>query len=180
MKVFGVRSSWAKDQIVYFVAEFSKPFISSDFDLNQMLLLMIKVETSPDRLKIKAAFQFQTSKNEPILVKVGISAVSVENARQNLKAEIPHWNFEKVRQDAKNAWNKELSQIEVTDDNQDNLTKFYTALYHTKIQPNIFQDVNGDYRGLDGKTHNAPKVYELHDFFALGHFPRRASALHDY
>ncbi|HRH43880.1 MAG TPA: GH92 family glycosyl hydrolase, partial [Pyrinomonadaceae bacterium] len=84
------------------------------------------------------------------------------------------WNFEKARANAKNAWNKELSQIEVTDDNQDNLIKFYTALYHTKIQPNVFQDVNGDYRGLDGKTHNAPKdtnytVFSLWDTFRAAH-----------
>lgn len=165
-------SSWAKDQLVYFVAEFSKPFEINHFNVEGVDL---SNNVSLDSAKnIKAKFIFKTSANEQILVKVGISAVSVENARQNLKAEVPDWNFEKVRQDAKNAWNKELSQIEVTDDNQENLTKFYTALYHTKIQPNIFQDVNGDYLGLDKKVHNAPKdthytIFSLWDTFRAAH-----------
>ncbi len=128
--------SWAKNQIIYFVAEFSKPFETNRKD------------------NLYSSFKFKTTANEQIIAKVAISAVSVENARQNLQAEVPHWNFDKVRADAKTVWNKELSQIEVTDDNQDNLTKFYTALYHTKIQPNIFSDVNGDYLGVDKKVHN--------------------------
>ncbi len=128
--------SWAKNQVVYFVAEFSKPFEAYQKD------------------NLYSAFKFKTTAKEQIIVKVAISAVSIENARQNLKAEVPHWDFDKVRADAKAVWNKELSQIEVTDDNVDNLTKFYTALYHTKIQPNIFSDVNGDYLGADKKVHN--------------------------
>ena len=146
-------SSWARDQIIYFVAEFSKPFVSS------VIYTGIDVTEQNERLQeakgtdLKAVLRFDNSKNQ-IIVKVGISAVSIENARQNLKTEVPDWNFDKVRQDAKNAWNKELSQIEITDDNQVNLTKFYTALYHTKIQPNVFSDVNGDYLGIDKKVHN--------------------------
>ncbi len=128
--------SWAKNQVVYFVAEFSKPFETNRKD------------------NLYGSLNFKTSANEQIIVKVAISAVSIENARQNLQAEVPHWNFDKVRADAKSVWNKELSQIEVTDDNIDNLTKFYTALYHTKIQPNVFSDVNGDYLGIDKKVHN--------------------------
>ena len=92
--------------------------------------------------------------NEQILVKVAISPVSIEGARKNLQAEIPGWNFDKVRADAKAAWNKELSQIEVSGGTDAQLTTFYTALYHTKIQPNIFNDVDGNYLGLDKKIHN--------------------------
>jgi putative alpha-1,2-mannosidase len=174
-------SSWAKDQIVYFVAEFSKPFKMNHFNVDGVDLsnnIFINSATN-----IKADFNFKTSANEQILVKVGISAVSIEGARKNLQAELPHWNFEKVRQDAKSAWNKELSQIEITDDNTENLTKFYTALYHTKIQPNIFNDVDGNYRGLDKKIHNLntnpkskiqnPKyyytVFSLWDTFRAAH-----------
>lgn len=129
-------SSWAKDQVVYFVAEFSKDFTANRKD------------------NLHTALNFNTKEGEKILVKVGISAVSVENARQNLQTEIPDWNFEKVRNDAKTAWNKELSKIEVTDTNEENLKIFYTALYHTAMQPNVFSDVNGDYLGLDKKVHN--------------------------
>jgi putative alpha-1,2-mannosidase len=146
-------SSWAKDQVVYYVAEFSKPFkYYGMFDGKDEL--RIDKGSSMKGKELRSNFQFETMSNEQILVKVGISAVSIKNARQNLQTEVPHWNFDKVRQDAKNVWNKELSQIEITDDNQENLTKFYTALYHTKIQPNVFSDVNGDYLGLDKKIHN--------------------------
>jgi predicted alpha-1,2-mannosidase len=147
-------NSWAKDQIVYFVAEFSKPFVSSSIAVDDNLNKRSELLKEAKGTNLIAMLRFDNYRDKSIVVKVGISAVSIENARQNLKTEVPHWNFDKVRADAKSVWNKELSQIEVTDDNVDNLTKFYTALYHTKIQPNVFQDVNGEYRGLDGKIHS--------------------------
>lgn len=144
-------SSWAKDQIIYFVAEFSKPFAygstinPSDADPRVI-----------DHKNIKAAFRFKTQANEQILVKVALSPVSIEGARKNLAAELPGWNFDKVRADAREAWNKELSKIEVSGGTDDQTTTFYTALYHTMIQPNIYNDVDGSYRGHDGKIHQLP------------------------
>jgi predicted alpha-1,2-mannosidase len=142
-------SSWAKDQVVYFVAEFSRPFmgglVSSEYFSNSIGL---KGEN------VNSLLRFEARTNQQILVKVAISPVSIEGARKNLEAELPHWDFEKVRSEAKNAWNKELSKIEVSGGSDAQMTNFYTALYHTKIQPNIFQDVDGNYRGLDGKIHN--------------------------
>jgi putative alpha-1,2-mannosidase len=170
-------SSWAKDQIIYFAIEFSKPIFSFVSDSGLKDFQQTLESQKPEII----ALPFKTSQNEQILVKVGISAVSIEGARKNLQAELPHWNFEKVRNDAKAAWNKELSQIEITDDNQENLTKFYTALYHTKIQPNIFSDVDGNYRGMDKKIHNlkSPQpsalstqhytVFSLWDTFRAAH-----------
>jgi putative alpha-1,2-mannosidase len=140
-------SSWAKDQVIYFVLKFSKPWETIESG-------SVLKNNNHKKDGVEAGFFFNNKNNQQILVKVGISSVSIENARQNLQTEIPDWNFDKVRANAKNAWNKELSQIEITDDNQENLTKFYTALYHTKIQPNVFSDVNGDYLGLDKKVHN--------------------------
>lgn len=164
-------SSWAKDQVVYFVAEFSKPFKYSVYNGIAELRMEKQAENGKE---MRALLSFSTKENEQILVKVGISPVSIENARQNLQAEVPGWNFEKVRNDAKNAWNQELGKIEVQDENRDNLVKFYTALYHTKVQPNVFQDVNGDYLGLDKKVHNAPKntnytIFSLWDTFRAAH-----------
>lgn len=151
-------SSWAKNQTVYFVAEFSKPFAEkSEIKENS---LSISDDLNPDsesgryRIDIKAGFRFKTKANEQILLKVGISPVSIEGARKNLAAEIPDWNFDKVRTDAKAKWNKELSQIEVSGGTDEQMTNFYTALYHTKVQPNIFSDVDGNYPGLDKKIHN--------------------------
>ena len=153
-------SSWAKDQVVYFVAEFSKPFESHTSGSpigNSNLFLAYDEMGSLDRKDIKAFFRFKTSQNEQILLKVAISSVSIEGARKNLEAELPHWNFEKVRSDAKNAWNKELSKIEVSGGSQAQMTNFYSALYHTMIAPNIFSDVDGNYLGLDKKIHNINK-----------------------
>jgi putative alpha-1,2-mannosidase len=170
-------SSWAKDQIVYFVAEFSKDFRIAKVENNEGKVFDEKqlFQNLQETAKSwKAAFQFKTNSNEQILVKVAISPISIEGARNNLVAEIPNWNFEKVRADAKNAWNKELSQIEVSDGTDAQMTNFYTALYHTKIQPNVFQDVDGNYLGLDKKVHNAAKdtnytIFSLWDTFRASH-----------
>ncbi|HMQ03564.1 MAG TPA: GH92 family glycosyl hydrolase [Pyrinomonadaceae bacterium] len=136
-------TSWAKNQTVYFVAEFSKAFgvntgrpsaLGDDKDDGYFL-------------------SFETKEGEQVLVKVAISYVSIEGARKNLEAELPHWDFDKVRADAKAAWNKELSKIEVAGGTDDQRTVFYTALYHTMIHPNVFNDVDGKYKGHDGKVH---------------------------
>ncbi len=148
-------SSWAKDQVVYFVAEFSKDF--AGFFQPKPPDTLYKVNVQAPKFKgddVKTFFRFKTNENEQILLKVGISPVSIEGARKNLEAEIPHWNFEKVRADAKAEWNKELSKIEVSGGTEDQMTNFYTALYHTLVAPNIFNDVDGNYLGLDKKIHN--------------------------
>jgi putative alpha-1,2-mannosidase len=138
-------SSWAKDQVVYFVAEFSKPFKGWGNGRPSILN-----DDKDDGL----FFGFDTKDGEQILLKVAISSVSIEGARKNLAAELPGWDFDKVRADARAAWNKELSKIEVSGGTDAQTTTFYTALYHTMIHPSLFNDVDGSYRGLDGKTHN--------------------------
>ncbi len=164
--------SWAKNQIVYFVAEFSKPFESSKIYLDDEGKLAPSPQFSGKN--IKTVFRFTVRKGEQILVKVGISAVDIEGARKNLQTEIPDWNFDKVRQDAKNAWQKELSSIEVSGGTNEQLTNFYTALYHTKIAPNVFQDVDGRYLGDDKQIHTAKDftnytVFSLWDTFRAAH-----------
>ncbi len=142
-------SSWAKDQKIYFVAEFSKPFdgLSTGKQLDRGVLRGTDVVLD---------LNFNVKSGEQILVKVALSSVSIEGARKNLAAELPGWDFDKVRSDAKAAWNKELSKIEVSGGTDAQTTTFYTALYHTMIQPNIFNDVDGNYRGMDGKVHQLP------------------------
>ncbi len=132
---FRMSEGWAKDQRVYFVAEFSEP---------------IKLEENErDTIGI---FSVATT-NQPLLVKVGISAVSVENARENLQQELPGWNFASVVSKANADWNRELSKIAIKTQDEHAKRIFYTALYHTMIAPSVFSDVNGEYRGADGKTH---------------------------
>ncbi len=144
-------SSWAKGQTVYFVAEFSKPWVGKHGD------------TRVDDDKFSLFFNFRTKKDEQLMLKVAISYVSIEGARKNLEAELPHWDFDKVRADAKAAWNKELSKIEVSGGTDDQRTNFYTALYHTMVQPNVFSDVDGQYRGHDGKVHLLPDYLNRRD-----------------
>ncbi len=142
---FRESESWAKNQRVYFVLEFSKPLVYK--------ALTVSDTTTAHKTGSKALVKFDTRRGEQILVKVAISYVSIEGARKNLEAEIPGWDFDKVRADAKAAWNKELSKIEVSGGTPDQMTNFYTALYHTAIQPNVFSDVDGRYLGHDRKVH---------------------------
>lgn len=135
--VSGYRMSegWAKDQRIYFVAEFSQ-----EMKLQEM---------QADSVGVFAL----TQPSKPLLAKVGISAVSIDNARENLRAEIKGWDFDQVAADADAAWNEELGKIKVETSNLDEKTIFYTALFHTMTAPSVFSDVNGEYRGSDGKTH---------------------------
>ena len=132
---FRMSEGWAKDQRVYFVAEFSEP---------------VKLEENErDTIGIFSV----ASTSQLLLVKVGISAVSVENARENLQQELPGWNFASVVAKANADWNRELSKIAIKTQDERAKHIFYTALYHTMIAPSVFSDVNGEYRGADGKTH---------------------------
>ncbi|HSL53490.1 MAG TPA: GH92 family glycosyl hydrolase, partial [Pyrinomonadaceae bacterium] len=159
-KVVGWRrsQSWAKDQIVYFALEFSQPFTAHS-------------STDTER---QTSFRFDTRGGAPVLVKVGISAVDVDGALKNLHAEIGHWDFDKVKSDARRMWNAELNKIAVTGGTVAQLTNFYTSLYHVMTAPNLFMDVDGRYRGRDFKTHVAKDfsnytVFSLWDTFRAAH-----------
>ncbi|MBK7030833.1 MAG: GH92 family glycosyl hydrolase [Bacteroidales bacterium] len=156
--------SWAEDQYVYFVAKFSKPFESYEIAVDNTPRL--KIKAIDKKKNIKACFRFITVADEKILVKVGISAVSAEGARKNLNQEIPAWDFQAVKQNAKTIWNKELNKIEVEGGTDVQKTVFYTALYHTMVQPNTFTDVDGNYRGLDKKIHKA-EGFTMYTTFSL-------------
>lgn len=164
--------SWAENQYVYFVAEFSKPFSSYEISSeNEVLKNRSEVANSKN---LKAIFHFATAKNEQILVKVALSAVSTEGARLNLRTELPGWNFIETKENAKRVWNKELSKIIVEGGSEDKKTVFYTALYHTMVNPNIYMDVDGSYRGRDLKIHtdksfNNYTVFSLWDTYRAFH-----------
>ena len=99
--------------------------------------------------------EFPTRANDEVLLKVGISYVSIDNARQNMSAEIPGWDFDDVRGKARRAWADALGRMSVDGGTEDQKTIFYTALYHSLIDPRILSDVNGDYPGGDGQVHRA-------------------------
>ena len=134
--ITGMRNSvgWARNQMDFFAMEFSQ-----DVKLEKL---------SGDTLGIITTANL----GEPLLVKTGMSAVSSQNALQNLVVENPDWNFYAIVQKANDAWSAELSKIAIKTDNNDDRTVFYTALYHTMVAPSVFNDVNGEYRGSDGKV----------------------------
>ena len=129
-------SGWARNQKVYFVMDFQQ-----DVTLEKQDGDTTGIISTPN---IPA---------EPFIVKVGLSAVSIENAIENLAAENPRWDFYDVCRDAWRAWADELDKIVIDTDNDDDRTVFYTALYHTMVAPSVFCDVNGQYRGADGEVH---------------------------
>jgi len=97
--------------------------------------------------------EFQTTGGETVLVKSGISFVSMDGAQQNLEHDIPHWNFDRVVDESRERWNKALSKVTVEGGSEADKTKFYTALYHSMIDPRNASDVNGQYVGADGTVH---------------------------
>lgn len=142
-------TGWAKDQRIFFAAVFSKPI--KNFSVYDSV--MAKTGTALTGKKVKGVFNFVTSEGEKVLVKVGISPVSIENAMMNIRAEIPGWNFNQVVAAADQAWEKQLQKVQVKTANESQKKVFYTALYHTMIAPSIFNDHNGDYCGTDKKVH---------------------------
>jgi len=163
-EVEGYRRStaWANDQLVYFVAQFSKSFKDYKISLDDVIIDGNKIAGN----NIKTALLFETKENEKILVKVGISAVSLEGARNNSESEIAHWNFNQVKDEAKEAWNKELNKIIISGGSKEQKTTFYTALYHAFLVPNLFMDVDGQYRGRDLLNHKA-EGYDYYTVFSL-------------
>lgn len=135
-------SGWANDHTWWFAAEFTEPITGQD-------TLAITDKESAIALK------FDTSKNKTILVKVGMSPVSCGNAWENLAAEQKGWDFDGVASAARSRWNEELGRIDIEPMDEKQQRIFYTALYHTMIAPELFSDVNGEYRGADGKVYES-------------------------
>ena len=149
LRLSGYRYStgWAKDQRVYFTAEFSKPVKNISYPDAS--------ETVPEEgdVTVKGRYarvEFDTTDGEPLYMKVAISPVSIENAKLNMQAELPGWDFEATAAAADKAWNAELQKVRVETSDEAARRIFYTALYHTMVAPSEFCDVNGDYRGADG------------------------------
>lgn len=160
--------AWARDQYVYARIEFSVPM-----KLNKNQANSLKDKNYYSDKVLALSFSKQVKKGEKILVKVSLSPTSYEGAKLN-SSEIQHWDFDKVHKAAIALWNKELSKIEVTSNDKDKLAIFYTALYHTMMQPNIAQDLDGKYRGRDNKIHVAEgfdyyTVFSLWDTFRAAH-----------
>jgi predicted alpha-1,2-mannosidase len=154
---------WARDKKVFFAAKFSKPFTSyghkkyDNIKYDGFYRRFKQDENFPEMAgkDIRAYFNFNTTENEQIKIKFALSSVSSAGAMKNLETEIPHWDFEKTKQETQQKWNKELSKIEVETLTEAQKTTFYTALYHTNLSPIIYEDIDGQYRGLDQNIHQS-------------------------
>ncbi len=173
-------TAWAKSQKVFFVARFSRPFDPKGF---VGLEGGRSAKLSDDRAVGALVFGDLTSGDQAdeispaggeLLVKVGLSAVDIEGARANLEAELPHWDFDRTRRQAREIWSEALGKIEVDGGTEDERTSFFTGLYHSLIAPNLYSDVDGRYRGMDDRIHRAEgrrhyTVFSLWDTFRATH-----------
>lgn len=166
------------DYTVYFCARFSKPLqnygvwsaaIPADWSRKRNDVTSDRYQNLVEKADVRRNIpqaegkhlgfftEFATRKDEQVVVKTGISYVSIAGARNNIDQEIKDWDFNAVRQQAVAQWNKALSKIKISGGTEAEKTSFYTALYHTMLDPRTFQDVDGNYPGGDGKVHRSAK-----------------------
>lgn len=105
--------------------------------------------------KIRMHFDFNTAEGEQVKIKFALSPVSTRGALANMQAEIPHWDFERVKQKGQALWNNELNKIVVDAGSHNEMVNFYTAMYHAFLGPTTYMDVDGSYRGIDMNIHKA-------------------------
>lgn len=156
-------NGWARTRTVYFAMEFSKPFKSYGFkefgkqDYKGFWRKFDQTKNFPEIAgkQIRAHFDFDTKANEKIQVKFAISPVSTSGAMANMKVEIPHWDFQRVKREAQAAWNKELGKVSITAIDEGEMTNFYTAMYHSLLTPTVYMDTDLRYKGLDQNVHKA-------------------------
>ncbi len=149
-------SNWAENQQLHFYIQLPEPFSAVVSNENGEVM----------------GFKFRKL-TKPLLIKVGISAVSTEGAKANMLAEIPHWDFQQTKIEAQQLWGKALSKIQVEGKSETQKEIFYTALYHSLLNPNLFVDVDGNYLGTDLKIHHTDDehytVFSLWDTFRATH-----------
>jgi predicted alpha-1,2-mannosidase len=177
--VVGYRQTngWARTRTVFFAMEFSKPFVSYGFknfgreDYKGFWRKFDQTKNFPEMAgkQIRAYFDFKTAADEKIKIKFALSPVSTEGALTNLRAEIPHWDFERVKREGQAEWDRELGKIAVTTLDEGEMVNFYTALYHTFLSPTVYMDTDGRYRGLDQNIHqNAVESAGIESRFKAG------------
>jgi predicted alpha-1,2-mannosidase len=155
-------AGWARTRTVYFAMTFSKPFMQyGNLDVSKSQVYrgfwgkFDQRSNFPEAAgrQLKFFFDFKTAANEKIKIKMALSPVSMAGARENLNAEIPHWDFERAKSEGQAQWNQELSKVQVTTLSSGDKTNFYTAMYHAFLGPTVYMDRDGKYRGLDQNDH---------------------------
>lgn len=165
---YRMSTGWAADQRVYFYTKLSRPFDSIVMDTAAVIRDGKRTGTS-----YIARLDYKMKDGEKLMVRTALSGTGVEGAKLNFEAEAKGTDFNKYVADARAMWNRELSKIEITSDDVDAKTNFYTALYHTMTAPTISSDVDGSYWGMDKKVHKADNVtygtFSLWDTYRTEH-----------
>lgn len=163
-------TGWANLRKIYFRAEFSRPFSQSVVKAGSRIY---SNQTVTNHRNLKVILSFDKNCDKPLTVKVGLSSVSYNGARNNLASEMENLDFEHVKNRAEKLWNKELGVIDI-EGTEEQKEIFYTALYHTLIHPNNIADVNGDYYNSNDELRNAPdkkhySTFSLWDTYRAAH-----------
>lgn len=170
---YRITNGWARTNYVYFAMSFSKPIKHYGYTDKEKVLYngwwrKFPIERDFPEMagrKLVSYFDFDTSDDEPLVVKVALSATSTAGAYKNLEEEALGKGFNTLKEEANLAWNNELSSIDI-DGSEDQKAMFYTSYYHTMINPSVYMDVDGSYRGLDQNIHKA-EGFENYTIFSL-------------
>lgn len=167
-------NGWARTRTEYFALSFSRKFSSygqRNFDKPQVYKGFWRKFDQNHNFpeiagkRVRMHFDFDVKEGETVMAKMAISPVSQENAVANLQAEVPGWNFDAVKKQSQDRWNAELNKIQIQASENDKIN-FYTSLYHTFVNPTVYMDADGRYRGLDQEIHQA-KGFTNYTTFSL-------------
>jgi predicted alpha-1,2-mannosidase len=175
-------NGWARTRTVYFAMSFSKPIKSyGQAPLEKSVYRGFwgrfdQTKNFPEMAgqNLKLFFDFNTQEGEKIKIKMALSPVSSAGALENMKKEVPGWDFEKVKKQSQEVWNNELNKIQVETIQKEDLVNFYTSMYHAFLGPTEYMDLDGNYKGLDMNVHKAENFknytsYSLWDTYRALH-----------
>lgn len=175
-------NGWARTRTVYFAMSFSKPIKSYGQAAQEKSVYrgfwgrFDQTKNFPEMAgqNLKLFFDFSTEEGEKIKIKMALSPVSSAGALENMKKEIPGWDFEKVKKQSQEVWNNELNKIQIETIQKEDLVNFYTSMYHAFLGPTEYMDLDGNYKGLDMNVHKAENFknytsYSLWDTYRALH-----------
>ncbi|KAF2331866.1 GH92 family glycosyl hydrolase [Flavobacterium ginsenosidimutans] len=175
-------NGWARTRTVYFAMSFNKPIKSYGQAAQEKSVYrgfwgrFDQTKNFPEMAgqNLKLFFDFDTNEGEKIKIKMALSPVSSAGALENMKKETPDWDFEKVKKQSQDIWNKELNKIQIETIQKEDLVNFYTAMYHAFLGPTEYMDLDRNYKGLDMNVHKAENFtnytsYSLWDTYRALH-----------
>lgn len=175
-------NGWARTRTVYFAMSFNKPIKSYGQAAQEKSVYrgfwgrFDQTKNFPEMAgqNLKLFFDFDTNEGEKIKIKMALSPVSSAGALENMKKEAPDWDFEKVKRQSQDVWNKELNKVQIETIKKEDLVNFYTAMYHAFLGPTEYMDLDGNYKGLDMNVHKAENFtnytsYSLWDTYRALH-----------